>query len=439
MKRKLHYLSLLISLNILPYAVAASDPFAELDAEMESSSNSPYNAQEQQRQSEFERYKTQHQQDYSTYKKQLIAEFNQYKHITQTETDKFIKQAKTVWDQAELSSKKIWVDYSSDLKTRNRVDFAKGTIQISTTVDNNTLPSAQELRSKLKVLIEKNPSQAFKDDKIAQAVEKKSKEKLKLIETAEVKPDPILMPFVTDKTTPSSEEVNAVVNNMMKNKSEKVEKNKRGQKVVTLEVPLKNFNTTTSENEKKAKPMADLKVNKLPKGARVIASDVEAFSNKTKLDTSLVYAIIETESAFNPFAKSPVPAYGLMQIVPVSAGKDATEYLFGKARVLSPSYLYAREKNVEIGTAYLYILQNRYLKSIKDSKSRLYCSIAAYNTGAGNVAKAFTGNLSIKNAVPIINKMAPEEVYNHLIENLPYDETRKYLEKVVTRMSKYSA
>lgn len=440
MKRNLHRLALLISLGILPYAMAAvSDPFAELDAATAPASESQ---KQQDLQTEFEQYKQQHQQEYQAYKKQLMEEFNQYKKIAQEETDKFIKSAEKVWDQPELSSKKVWVDYSSDLKTRNKVDFSKGTIQISTTVDAKTTLSDRELRSKLKALIEKNQAEAFKDDKIAQSIEKRSKEKLELIETAEVKPKPILLPYVSDKTNPSSKEVDTIVDNMMKNKKEKVEKNKQGKKVVTLEVPLDNTPSKTTDDKtshsKKAKPMADLKLNKLPKGARNIAEDVETFSTKSQLDQSLVYAIIETESAFNPMAKSPVPAYGLMQIVPVSAGKDATEFLFGKARVLSPSYLYAREKNIEIGTAYLHILQNRYLKAIENPLSRLYCSIAAYNTGAGNVAKAFTGNLRIKSAVPIINKMEPEAVYEHLIKNLPYDETRKYLEKVVSRMSKYS-
>jgi len=188
-----------------------------------------------------------------------------------------------------------------------------------------------------------------------------------------------------------------------------------------------------------AKPMADLRVNKIPKGAREVAGNVKGYAGKVDLDESLVFAIIETESAFNPMAKSPVPAYGLMQIVPSSAGMDATQLLFGSSRILSPSYLYSSDKNIEVGTTYLFILQTKYLQDIDDPLSRLYCSIAAYNTGPGNVARAFTGDRNLKRALPIINKMKPQDVYSHLIKNLPYDETRLYLQKVVSRMPKYSA
>jgi len=65
-------------------------------------------------------------------------------------------------------------------------------------------------------------------------------------------------------------------------------------------------------------------------------------------------------------AKSSVPAYGLMQIVPQSAGLDATEFVYGKPVLLSPSYLYNDKNNVNIGTAYLHILNYRYLKKIKN-------------------------------------------------------------------------
>ena len=37
-----------------------------------------------------------------------------------------------------------------------------------------------------------------------------------------------------------------------------------------------------------------------------------------------------------------------------------------------------------------------------------------------------------------INAMSPQEVYDHLLINLPYEETRRYLKKVVARMDKYT-
>jgi membrane-bound lytic murein transglycosylase C len=164
----------------------------------------------------------------------------------------------------------------------------------------------------------------------------------------------------------------------------------------------------------------------------------EKSAEKEKLSAAMVLAIMETESSFNPMAKSHIPAYGLMQVVPRSAGRDATAYLFGKAIILAPSYLYNSRNNVMIGSAYLNQVYYKYMRYIKDPLSRLYCTIAAYNTGPGNVAKAFSDSISIRKVAPIINGMNAEQVYEQLEKQLPYEETRNYLRKVTERMKNYS-
>mgnify|MGYP000229736931 CR=1 FL=1 len=78
-----------------------------------------------------------------------------------------------------------------------------------------------------------------------------------------------------------------------------------------------------------------------------------------------------------------------------------------------------------------------YLKKIKNPESRLYCTIAAYNTGAGNIAWAFTRRNNVSMAAYKINAMEPEQVYNHLLSNLKYDEPKHYLKRVRTRMGSY--
>jgi membrane-bound lytic murein transglycosylase C len=90
-----------------------------------------------------------------------------------------------------------------------------------------------------------------------------------------------------------------------------------------------------------------------------------------------------------------------------------------------------------MGCAYIHILYYRYLKSIENPESRTYCVIAAYNTGAGNVSRAFTGDRKISKAAPLINDMAPDQVYSHLVKNLPFDETKRYMEKVTPRYQSY--
>ena len=151
----------------------------------------------------------------------------------------------------------------------------------------------------------------------------------------------------------------------------------------------------------------------------------------------LVFAIIHSESSFNPRARSNVPAYGLMQLVPRSGARDAYRYLYKKDRLVSGTYLYQPENNIQLGTAFLHLLGQRYFRRINNPMSRMLCSIAAYNTGAGNVCKAFGAGTSLSRAAIIINRMEPTEVYTSLRNNLPYAETREYVKRVSSRVSLY--
>ncbi|WP_192499410.1 transglycosylase SLT domain-containing protein [Skermanella pratensis] len=161
-------------------------------------------------------------------------------------------------------------------------------------------------------------------------------------------------------------------------------------------------------------------------------------SGEFDIPPSLVLAVMETESAFNPRARSPVPAFGLMQLVPTSGGLDAHRFVNGEsAPMLSPESLYDPDTNIKLGTAYLKLLDTRYLRAVDHPESRLYSSIAAYNTGAGNVARAFNSTTNISSAASLINRLPPEKVFDHLSEQLPYEETRRYLVKVTGARERY--
>jgi len=75
------------------------------------------------------------------------------------------------------------------------------------------------------------------------------------------------------------------------------------------------------------------------------------------------------------------------------------------------------------------------LDEVANEISREYCVIAAYNTGPGNVLRTFSKNRA--NAVQQINGYQPAALYNTLRSNLPYQETRNYLEKVTTYRKSY--
>ena len=127
-----------------------------------------------------------------------------------------------------------------------------------------------------------------------------------------------------------------------------------------------------------------------------------------------------------------------MQIVPSTAGRDATRKLFNKASLLSPKYLYDPGKNIEVGAAYLSVLYYDYLKDIKNPESRLYYTLAAYNAGASSVARAFVARPSFTDAVAVINRMTPQQVLERLIKQAPQRETRQYVQKVLKRRAHYA-
>lgn len=202
----------------------------------------------------------------------------------------------------------------------------------------------------------------------------------------------------------------------------------------------KENNATELKNKRITRLTIAIKPKELQERIAEIKPYAKEYSAAMDIPVPLIVAMIHTESSFNPLAVSHIPAYGLMQVVPTSAGIDVNEFLHSKREPLEKDYLFIAEQNVEAGSAYLHLLNNRYLKKIANPTSRLYCAIAAYNTGVGNVTRAFTDGQSTNlsnNVVDEINAMQPQQVYELLLDKLPYEETRKYLEKVRTRMDKY--
>jgi soluble lytic murein transglycosylase-like protein len=116
---------------------------------------------------------------------------------------------------------------------------------------------------------------------------------------------------------------------------------------------------------------------------------IERYARARGLRPDLVRAVIQVESAFDPFARSPKGALGLMQLMPATADELGVDDPFDP------------EANIRGGTAYLRELIDRF-----GGNEEL--ALAAYNAGPGAVERH-------GQAIP------------------PYRETQDYVRKVKAR------
>lgn len=353
---------------------------------------------------DFNKFKSSQENEFETYKKAQIKAYNDYK-----------KELGAIWDEPKLSTKDSWLSYSDDKKTRSDVDFEEKTITVETVAS-----SEDEARKNLQIALAKAVTI---DTKTVQKTDPLEKRLAKInkpsnIEDAPVDAKPILSTVVFNNK-PSKKSVQNYVNKNINSKKIKVKNSSKIKHARVYSVKVK------------------LPKDTMLKRSKVYLNDVTKYAKKEKLPRPLIFAIMHSESSFNPRARSHIPAYGLMQIVPKTAGRDTFKYLYNKDKLVSGRYLYNSTNNIKMGSGYLHILYYKYLKEIKNPDSRLYCTIAAYNTGAGNIAYAFTRKYNMKKASPIINRLTPKQVYAKLMKDLRWDEPKHYLKKVSKRMAAY--
>jgi membrane-bound lytic murein transglycosylase C len=161
-------------------------------------------------------------------------------------------------------------------------------------------------------------------------------------------------------------------------------------------------------------------------------------SARHMIPVPLIMAIIETESAFNPLARSRSNALGLMQIKADTAGRDYFSIINGNSHTPSAAYLYNPKNNVEVGTGYLSILADRYLAGIYHPQKLEYAIISSYNGGSGALFKSLVRSGNRKAAIKRINAMSVKDFYWFLTHRHIRSESRNYVKKVTARMKKYT-
>jgi len=142
-------------------------------------------------------------------------------------------------------------------------------------------------------------------------------------------------------------------------------------------------------------------------------NEVLARSRDIGLDPAYVYGLIRQESRFVMDARSGVGASGLMQIMPATAKWTAKKIGID----YSPELLTDRDANIRLGTSYLKLV-------LDDFAGSQPMAAAAYNAGP-NRPRRWREGPSLEAAI--------------WAENIPFNETRDYVKKVLSNATFYSA
>lgn len=305
-------------------------------------------------------------------------------------------------DEVYIASKRDYVKYTDNYKSRARVDFENGRVTIETVATDE-------------------PKKHLKQAIITTLLTPNNPTTVDLYSAADVPLEgrPFLQGQILDH---EGEEVSwawradryadYLIENKLKSKSLQF------QKMLYVDIPM-----VTDHANKRRYLYADL---------------VRNAARNYDISEELIYSIIKTESSFNPYAVSWANAYGLMQVVPTTAGKDVFKLIKNRPDVPSPEYLFDPARNIDIGTAYLHILKTRYLKDVRNPLSKHYSMISAYNGGAGNVLKTFHRS-NRQQAMSNLNQLKPSQVFWALTNEHPSSESRRYLNKVTNSQKEFNA
>jgi soluble lytic murein transglycosylase len=144
-----------------------------------------------------------------------------------------------------------------------------------------------------------------------------------------------------------------------------------------------------------------------PYGGRVTELEGEY-----SIPAGLVHSLMRQESAFDPEARSPVGAEGLMQLMPTTAQAAAKEV----GMSFDPREVRAPEVNLRIGSFYI----GKLLKTFDGS---VPLAVAGYNAGPTAVSRWV--------------EMAKEHEADVFVARIPYTETRNYVVRVMGNLARY--
>ena len=296
-------------------------------------------------------------------------------------------------ENIQLPEKKKYVKYTNNYQDRAYIDFNKGFVRVETVSSTNSLTHLKEA----------------------------------IITTLLTPGDPNEVDIFTDATIPNSKSSPFLYEQVLDQDQQAIKWRWRASRYADYLI-ANHLEKNKIENKQVYAVQFALEKNSEEIRSYKYSDFVQKSSKKYNIDESLIYAIIQTESSFNPYAVSHANAYGLMQIIPRTAGRDVFERIKNRDDEPTKQYLFNPENNIDTGTAYLHILKTRYLKAVSNSTARHYSAISAYNGGASNVFKTFNYNQT--KAINIMNQKNSQQIYDDLTQKHSSEESRNYLYKV---------
>lgn len=420
--------------------------------------------------------------EFRKYSQQAIDQFNEYSRQAAKDYELYLESIAEIWGINGIldDTPTEWVEYGKDFKSRSVVDFDSGMITVEVILPDDDTSEEELLTAAIGRLLSSRGSTCpyassvdiseplttrpilegivdFSGYNLTAALDTTSGK----APTAGLKPTVPPLPVVRGRKLPERDSTRPPVTHPKSDKRDIKDSPTMSERILAGKDTTHNGDIDSPVvREAVAKAIAEqspktyriygngaetrravsinlsLVTDNLSKNAALYKDLIAEFSEKFQIEQALIFAVMEQESRFNPEAQSWVPAYGLMQLVPKSGGFDAYRYVYGREWIPTKSYLFNPRNNIELGTAYLRILENQF-SDVKDPHCRRLCVIAGYNTGAGNVSRAFTGSTNLQKALPLINKYGYKGLFDHLTTKLSTEEARNYVSGVSRRREKY--
>lgn len=343
--------------------------------------------------------------------------FREYRAKIRRAITRYRNKAAAVWgeENAVVPSREEWVSYCKEMCERRIVSFKRGFARYEFALEPGRKTISRKVKSGLIDSIVESITQGPDQRSMAEIAESPS--------SVEPGGKPLLSGLFAFSSGKKVTEGNAgrFAQKMVRNRLTKWE---------------------TRDSDGRMRVIASVTIPMIPdhllERARKYEEIVKRQARRQALSPELVFSIIETESYFNPRARSPAPAFGLMQLVPVTGGLEAYRMVYGENKPPSEKLLYQPEENVTLGSAYFHRLYFTYMEGIKDDMARLWCAIASYNIGPYNLYRTFSDK-GKSAAVRRINSMSSEKVFHFLINHLPSRQTQEYLSEIRKNISKYES